>query len=199
MKRWSSGKILLGVGVSLILVGITPIGFLLWRGSTQNWEPVSSQISLKRGEYKSPLFTTDLDDDYQIEIYSLPPHQIPLELDWRSVDESGTNIQSGAYSEAHQMGGNDAILTRSYRPKRGSLQRIIVNVHQDVQVDDADTRLHVGLPEKGLEAYGSALAIRWAVIVGGPGVIVILVLSLLGAIRPRLPGRASRSAKDNAS
>jgi hypothetical protein len=192
MKRWSSGKILLGVGVSLILVGVTSIGFLLWRGSTQNWEPVPNHISLKRGEYKSPLFTTDSDDDYQIEIYSLPPHQIPLELDWRSVDQSGTNIESGAYSEAHQMGGTDAILTRSYRPKRGSIQRIIIDIHQDVQVDDADTRLHVGLPEKGLEqAYGSALAIRWVIIVGGLGVLMILVLLLLGALRPGLLGRAS--------
>jgi hypothetical protein len=52
-------------------------------------------------------------------------------------------------------------------------------------VDDADTRLHVGLPEEGLEqAYGSALAIRWAVIVGGSGVIMILVLLLLGAYDP---------------
>jgi hypothetical protein len=153
---------------------------------------VSNHISLKRGEYKSPLFTTDSDDDYQIEIYSLPPHQIPLELDWRSVDQSGTNIESGAYSEAHQMGGTDAILTRSYRPKRGSIQRIIIDIHQDVQVDDADTRLHVGLPEKGLEqAYGSALAIRWVIIVGGLGVLMILVLLVLGALRPGLLGRAS--------
>jgi hypothetical protein len=133
-----------------------------------------------------------LDDDYQIEIYFLPPHQIPLHLDWRVVDASGTNIESGTYSEDHQMGGNDAILTRSYRPKRGSLQRIIVSIHQDVQVDDTDTRLHVGLPEKGLEqAYGSAVAIRWAAIVAGPGAIMLLVLLILRVIRPKIPGGAS--------
>jgi hypothetical protein len=192
VKRRPWGMILLGVGVSLALVGVAPLGFLLWRGSAHNLEPLSAHISLKRGQYKSPLFTTDLDDDYQIEIYSLPPHQIPLDLDWRIVDESGTNIQSGTYSEDHQMGGNDAILTRSYRPKRGSPQRIIVSIHQDVQVDDTDTKLHVGLPEKGLEqAYGSAAAIRWAAIVAGPGAIMLLVLLILRAIRPKIPDGAS--------
>jgi hypothetical protein len=192
VKRRPWGTIFLGVGISLALVGVAPLGYLLWRGSAHNWEPLSAHISLKRGQYKSPLFTTDLDDDYQIEIYFLPPHQIPLDLDWRVVDASGTNIQSGTYSEDHQMGGNDVILTRSYRPKRGSLQRIIVSIHQDVQVDDTDTRLHVGLPEKGLEqAYGSAVAIRWAAIVAGPGAIMLLVLLILRVIRPKIPGGAS--------
>ena len=78
VKRGPWGMILLGVGVSLALVGVAPLGYLLWRRSAHNWEPLSAHISLKRGQYKSPLFRTDLDDDYQIEIYSLPPHQIPL-------------------------------------------------------------------------------------------------------------------------
>jgi hypothetical protein len=128
VKRLPWATILLSVGVSLVLVGVAPLGYLFWRGSAHNWEPLSAHIALKRGQFKSPLFTTDLDDDYQIEIYFLPPHQIPLDLDWRITDEKGTIIQSGTYSEDHQMGGNDAILTRCYQPKRGSLQRIIVNI-----------------------------------------------------------------------
>ena len=177
MKIWPWRRILTSVAFLLLLVGIAPLAYLLWFGSAHNLEPLSVPLSLKRGEYTSPFFTTGLDDDYQIEIYFLPPHQAPLDLDWKIVDETGAVIQSGVYRE-DQPGGNAAILERQYRPKRGFRQRIIVNIHQDAQATTAsDTRLHIGLPERGLEqAYGSAAAIGWAVIVGGAGVIMLLIL-----------------------
>ncbi len=190
MKRLPWATILLSVGASLVLIGVAPLGYLFWRGSTQNWEPLATRISLKRGEFKSPLFTTDLDEDYQVEIYSLPPHQIPLDLDWRITDEKGTIIQSRTYIENREMGGTDAIFTRSYRPKRGLRQRVIVDIHQGVPVDDPDidTRLHVGLPEKGLQqAYASAAAVTWSLIVPGPGAIMVLGSWILSSIRPEAP------------
>jgi hypothetical protein len=86
------------------------------------------------------------------------------------------------------MGGNDAILERHYRPNRGSRQRIFVSIHQDVQPPDSDTRLHVGLPERGLEqAYGSAAAIMWAAIVAGAGAIMLLVVVILRVVRWQTP------------
>jgi hypothetical protein len=173
--------------VFLILLGIAPLAHISWWGIGHNLEPLSVPLSLKRGESKSPFFTTDLDDDYQIEIYFLPYPRTPLDLDWKIVDETGALISSGDYSEdKQQMGGNDAILERHYRPKRGLRQKIIVNIHRDVQARDSDTKLHIGLPERGLEqAYGFAAAIKWAAIIAGPGAIVLLILAILRAVRRR--------------
>jgi hypothetical protein len=82
MKSWPWSKIITGIGCLLLLVGLAPLAWLLWWGSTHNFESLSVPRSLKRGEYTSPLFTTNLDEAYQIQIYFLPPHSIPLDLDW---------------------------------------------------------------------------------------------------------------------
>jgi hypothetical protein len=187
------------IGGLLILVGVTPIAYLLWFGTAHNFEPLSAPLSLKRGEYRSALFKTDLDEDYQVEIYSLPYNRIPLDLDWKIVDESGALIQSGVYTEGQHPGASDAILTRKYRPKRGSANRIILNVHQDIQaksgerqLQPTDVRLHIGVPERGLEqAYGSVAAIVWAAIVGGLGAVILVFLLVMRVIRPKTPGAGS--------
>jgi hypothetical protein len=101
------------IGGLLILLGVAPIAYLLWFGTAHNFEPLSAPLSLKRGEYTSPLFRTDLDEDYQVDIYSLPNNRSPLDLDWKIVDESGVLIQSGVYTEDQHYGGNDA--TRGIR------------------------------------------------------------------------------------
>lgn len=176
-----------------------PLAYLLWFGTAHNFEPLSAPISLKHGEYTSPFFKTDLDEDYQVEIYFLHYNRTPLDLDWKIVDENGALIQSGVYTEDQHIGGNDAILTRKYRPTRGSAHRIILNIQQDVQAKDGegqlqptDTRLHIGVPERGLDqAYGSAAAIVWAAGVAGPGTIILFFLLVLRVIRPKIPAVGS--------
>ena len=139
-------------------------------------------LSLKSGEYTSPFFTTDLDDTYEIQIYYLPQHLVPLDLDWKVVDDRGAVIQSGAYREEH-TGGNEATIGE-YRPKRRSRQRITVNIHQDVDAAGSDLKLHIGLPEETLSlAYGTAAAIGWASFFAGSGAIVLLVLLIRRTIR----------------
>jgi hypothetical protein len=195
VKSWPLRIIFVRIGWLLILIGITPLAYFWWFGTAHNFEPLSAPISLKRGEYTSAFFKTDLDEDYQVEIYSIPDHRIPLNLDWKVVDESGALIQSGVYAEDRHIGGNDAILTRTYRPKRGSPNRIILNIHQDVQAKNSerqfqptDTRLHIGVPERVLEqAYGSVAAIVWAAAVAGLGAIILFFLLVLPAIRPKSP------------
>lgn len=183
-KKWPWRTLLGSVAVFLILVGLAPLAYLFWWGNSHNLEPLSIPLSLKRGEFKSPFFTTDLDDDYQIEIYFLPYPRTPLDLDWKVVDETGALITNGDYSEIKQMGGNDAILERHYRSRRGLRQRIIVNVHRDVQARGSNTRLHIGLPERSLEqAYGLAAAMTWAAIVAGAGAIVLLLLAIARAVQ----------------
>ena len=187
------------IGGVLILAGVTPFAYLLWFGTAHNFEPLSAPLSLNRGEYTSALFKTDLDEDYQVDIYSLPYNRSPLDLDWKIVDERGALIQSGVYTEDQHYGGNDAILTRRYRPKRGSANRIILNVHQDVQaksgegqLQPTDVRLHIGVPERTLEqASGSVAAIAWAAVVGGLGAIILIFLLVMRAIGPKTPAPGS--------
>jgi len=181
VRPWPA--ILVTVAVLLVLVGLAPLVYLSWWGYAHRVEILSDPLPLKHGEYTSPVFTTDTDDDYQIEIYFLPRHRTPLDLDWKTIDERGALTQSGSYSEEHQMGGNVAILERHYRARPGSRQRIIVDIHQDLEASDADTRLHVGVPERGLEqAYGFGIAIPWAAFVAGPGAILLLVLAVLRVV-----------------
>ena len=92
MARLRRRSILAGLGVLLILGGVTPLVYVSWRGHARNLEALSLPVALKPGEYISPFFTTDLDDDYQIEIYFLPPHRMPLDIEWKVVDEAGTLI-----------------------------------------------------------------------------------------------------------
>src|SRR5580658_11072364 len=99
MKSWPWRLIFGSIGGLLILIGITPLAYLWWFGTAHNLAPLSAPISLKRGEYTSPSFKTDLDEDYQVEIYFLPFHRTPLDLDWKIVDENGALIQSGVYTE----------------------------------------------------------------------------------------------------
>jgi hypothetical protein len=199
MKNLPRRRIFGSIAGLLILFGVMPIVYLLWFGTAHNFEPLSAPISLKHGEYASAFFKTDLDEDYQVEIYFLPYPRSPLDLDWKIVDESGALIQSGVYSEDQHLGGNDAILTRKYRPKRGSANRIFLNIHQDVQAKNnerqskpTETRLHIGVPERGLEqAYGSAAAIVWAAGVAGLGAIILAFLLVMRAIRPKIPSAGS--------
>ncbi|WP_128911334.1 hypothetical protein [Granulicella sibirica] len=188
MKRWPWQKIASALAVSLILVGLVPLAYLGWWGSAHNLEPLSLPLPLRRGTYTSPRFRTDLDEDYQIEIYFVPFNRSPLILDWKTIDESGALIQSGSYKEDQRTGGNDVILERRYRPKRGSSQRIIVTIAQDVQAPDANTKLHIGLPERSLaQGYGFAAAATWAVVVAGAGAILFFVLSLMRVGRRQTP------------
>jgi len=199
VKSWPWRMIFGSMGGLLILVGVTPFAYLLWFGTAHNFEPLSAPLSLNRGEYTSALFKTDLDEDYQVEIYFLPYNRSPLDLDWKIVDQSGVLIQSGVYTEDQHYGGNDAILTRKYRPKRGSANRIILNVHQDVQaksgegqLQPTDVRLHIGVPERTLgQAYGSVAAIVWAAVVGGLGAIILIFLLVMRAIGPKTPAPGS--------
>jgi len=198
LKSWPWRLSFGSIGGLLILIGIAPLVYLWWFGTAHNFEPLSAPISLKHGEYTSPSFKTDLDEDYQVEIYFLPSPRTPLDLDWKIVDENGALVQSGVYTEDLHIadrGGNDVILTRKYRPGRGSAQKIILNIHQDVQAKDGarqsqptDIRLHIGLPERGLEQpYGYAVATVWAAGVGGLGAIILFILLVLRVIRPKIP------------
>ena len=174
------GKILTRISLSLIVAGVAPYAYLLLWALVHNQEPLSVQLPLKRGEYISPYFRTDLDDTYQINLYwtRFPDPQTEVDLDWKIVDDTGTVIQQGVYQ--NRMRRANIAGLGSYRPKCGLRQRIFVNIHLDVKGPDAQPRLQIGVPELSLElAEGfSPLAFGWAVIVAGTGVIILAVLRM---------------------
>jgi hypothetical protein len=194
LKRFRWRSILAGLAGLLVLAGVTPLVCLLSWGYLHKPEALSVPVLLKHGEYVSPFFTTDLSDDYQIDIWNLPPRRMPLDIDWKVVDETGALIQSGTYTEDGLVGGNEAILDRHYRPKRRTHQRVILHIRRGLQqTSEPDLRLHVGVPERGLQqAYGSAAAVAWLAMLAGPGASILVVLAILRVLRRPDPRVAAR-------
>jgi hypothetical protein len=178
-KAKNNVLVLVAVMCFLALVAIAPLTCALWWRNAHNLQPLSVSISLKRGEYTSPYFTTDLNDAYQIEMDwdRFPDALAKLEVTWKIIDDSGTVIQEGTYND--QIRGGDGTTLGEYRPKRGLRQRVVLQIHQDVQGFDAHhPRLEVSMPETMLESsgYEVPVAIVWAGLVGVVGVTTLLVL-----------------------
>jgi hypothetical protein len=174
MKERLGNKVLLAVGCLLVVVGVGPLAISLWQVSQSR--PLSEQILLKRGEYNSPYFRTYLSGNYQVELtwLGIPPDvDTDLDLDWKVVDSSGAVIQQGTHSG--RLLGNDVILGY-YRAGFAQRQRVILTVHQDVEGNRVRGELGVGQPELGLDiSYGFHILLGWAVVVGGPGLIIVCV------------------------
>jgi hypothetical protein len=194
VKKWPWITILVSLACLLVLVGVAPWLYLLWWENAHNPKPLSVPLMLKRGEYTSPIFTTDLSDAYQIDLDldRFQNEQIQLDLDWKIVDDSGTVIQQGAYREFVAPFATEVRLGE-YRPRRGLRQRIIMRIHEDVQGDGANSRLVIGIPEIGLdigEGY-TLMAIEWMGVVAGSGIILFLVLLIRRMIRRNASASAS--------
>jgi hypothetical protein len=163
---------------------MVPIAYSFWWGKMHNVEPLDEPISLNPGTYVSPYFTTDLDDDYQIEIDSVPYDRAVIVLDWRIETGGGETIRQGTYTD--QLPGGNWILLGHYRPKVGLRQRIVLRIRHGVQETGVPSTLQVGLPERGLDSsYSSAIWIVWARIFTGLGVLMLLITLILHAVRQR--------------
>jgi hypothetical protein len=138
-----------------------------------NLEPLSIPLPLKRGEFVSRYFKTDLDDSYQIDLYwsPFPDPKTEVDLDWKIVADTGIVIQQGTYKS--RIDGANSVGLGTYRPKRGLRQRIVVNIHQDVQGSDGQPKLQIGVPEVSLDlAEGYyPLSTLWAGLFAGSGLI----------------------------
>ena len=163
-------KVALSVLALVVVVGVAPLLWLFWWSNPRTVEPLSVPVTVKRGLYISPPFapaTPAKDERYQIELYFLPVTRAPLNLEWKVISDRGVVLAHGEYRE-RGAAGNDAILGY-YRPTLRSPQRVILNVHDEKSFD---TTLHVGLPERSLDAaYGFPFCILWAVVVIGVGII----------------------------
>jgi hypothetical protein len=186
MKSWSRRKIVAGVAVLLILAGVSPLAYLQWRERAHNLEPLAFPFPLRRGVYTSPYFQTDLDENYQVDLYFLPSDRSPLDLDWMIIDQSGKRITGDSYKEEQRTGGNTVVLDRNYRSTRGLPQRIVVTIRQDIQPVNAMTTLHIGLPEEILSSgYAMYAAMLWAAALAGGGLILLLVVAFKRSVKQR--------------
>ena len=177
MKRWFSAKAAIGLAWSLIVLGLLPFGYLLLWGFTHNSEPVSETMSLQRGQLTSHYFKPEIDGTYQISLYWLkyPSPATRVDLDWRIVDSHNVTIDQGTYNR--DIGGGNIVGLGEYRPQRGVRQRVVIDVHQDVDGPDREATLEVGIPEVALDIDEGAypLAIEWAAFTAIPGVILLAV------------------------
>jgi hypothetical protein len=156
------------------IIGAVPLMCLLLWSNPWSAEPLSVPITVKKGAYTSPPFRTAPGNDYQVEMYFLPGSRAPLDLDWKLIRTDGAVIASGVYKESSTH-GNDAILGH-YRPTGLSKQRIVLNIRQNDDDPGFDTTLHIGLPERSLDAgFAFPLVMAWGILFAGGGLIGLIV------------------------
>lgn len=177
MNRWLSARTATGAAWFLICLGPLPLVCLFLWAFTHNSQPVSEQISLQRGQFISHYFKPQLDGTYQVTLYwpKFPGRETQVDLDWEIVDSQGLAIDQGTYNSS--LDGANIIQLGEYHPQRGVNQRIIVNVHRDVNGPEREARLEIGIPEVTLDVAEGAypLALAWAAITTIPGIIILAV------------------------
>jgi hypothetical protein len=177
-------RIVVALGLLLIVVGIGPLAYLLWFRSAHNFQPLSMQVPLKQGEYTSPVFKTDLDEPYMIQMGFADSSQrgiglnrnAVLDLDWKIIDANGTVIQQGTQNT--RLSWANSVNLGEYHPKRGLAQRLNIDLHHDIDEPEGS---HVTLEVNSTEdpegmAFGSYMFLGWAFIVAGLGVILLAFL-----------------------
>jgi hypothetical protein len=191
MKQRPWRRILTIVAGVLIVVGAAPLAYVYWFTSAHNFQPLSMELPLKQGEYTSAVFKTDLDENYMVQVELADPTRRAiglnkdaiLDLDWKIVDASGTALQQGAQNTL--LRGANGVNLGEYHPKRGERQKLIVNLHRDIEEPEGSrVTLEVNSTEdpEGM-AIGAYIAFWWACIVAGSGAILLLVLLVLQVVQ----------------
>jgi hypothetical protein len=188
VKHWPWNIILIIVASLLIVIGIAPAADLFMWSKAHNLFPLRMPLPVKNGEYTSPFFKTDLDDTYEIEIYTsdYPAQKAQMDLDWKIVDDRGTIIKQGTYSDRIDSGYETIGV---YRPKLGLHQRIIVRIQNVIQgTGAAHPILLIGLPDRNNDFYNARdIFTAWAYITVGPGALLLLYLLFRRVKRPKFP------------
>ena len=185
MKKWPWHRILVCVGWLLVVTGITPGAYILVQlGSSHNQKPLSVPVSLRQGEFASPYFTAGSGDDYLITLTwdLFPARQTSVDLDWKVEADNGAVLGQGTFN--NQLRGANLIRLGDYKPNSGQRERIVLNVHTDVNQGGAHATLDIAPPDtswKWSEAIPKVA--EWAVFVSVPGVFLLLILAIVGAKR----------------
>jgi len=186
VKNWPWSIILTIFACLLIVIGIVPrANQFMWR-RVHNLQPLRMPLPLKKGEYTSQFFKTDLKDTYKIDFSSDddPTNLARIDLDWKIVDDRGFIIKQGTYSNPIDN-GFDAI--GEYRPKLGTRQRIIVRIQNVIpEKVGAHTELLIGLPQRINDFFNIRdMFNAWACITSGPGALLLLFLLIRRMRQPK--------------
>ena len=182
MKHWPWRTILTVVGSVLVIVGVVPLAYLLWYASVHKFQPLSMPLPFKQGHYTSPVFKTDLDGPYVIQMEFSDPsgqsrglnQEAILDLDWKVVDSNGATLQRGFQNTTVRWA--NGVNLGEYLPKRGDAQQLIIDITQDL-AEPEGSRVTVEVnsrddPEGRAFAY--YYAARWALIAAVPGLILLV-------------------------
>lgn len=179
MKTWPWNKLLTAFACLLILLGLAPLVYLYSFGATHNFQPLSMPLPLSRGQYSSPTFKTDLNQEYQLDLGwdGAVPGPKTVDLAWQIVYLNGAVAQQGTYRNS--LLGNNTHLA-FYRPKPGLPQRLMLRNLQDAQgLASAHPILQIGVPEESLDmGYAALAALIFAGFVSLPAAILLLALGI---------------------
>ncbi|MGB6687554.1 MAG: hypothetical protein WBE76_06905 [Terracidiphilus sp.] len=181
MKRWPWRKILAMMGVGLVIVGIIPLAECLRLEYAPRPEPFLMQFPLKKGVYTSAPFRTGFHGPARIDLEwrrSIPrDQQQNLDLDWKIVDDRGRIVTKGSYNSRWIVGTTACLGGWAQGYRKG--QRIVLTLPGDAQGVDESAWLKIGVDadEIGLDmSYAGAIVWGWAVIVAGPGALLLILL-----------------------
>jgi hypothetical protein len=175
VKSWLWKNSLAIVACSLIVAGMAPAIDLFTWSKAHNLFPARMPLPLKRGEYTSTFFKADLDETYEIQIGTVDyPAQIAqMDLDWKIVDNRGTILKQGTYSDLIDSGDRTI---GEYQPKAGLQQRVIVQIKNVLKgADAAHPQLIIGLPQRSDDFYNVRDVFNvWAVITAVSGALLLI-------------------------
>lgn len=209
MKMIAWNRSFLLIACALISVGVAPVTYLAWFANCHNFTPLSVPLSLGVGEYTLPSFSTDLKLPYSLVLVSdriLDGQEASclegakvidsdrcrgagriLVMNWKIVSNTGSIIQQGSYNDRIYSG--DEVWLGVYSPKRGEHPKVILRIYQDVPGYDA---AHSKLEIRANVAYTEFLcdklwyATAWAVVIGLPGIIMLLAILKRSGLAPRI-------------
>jgi hypothetical protein len=196
MKRWPWHAIVLWV-----VIAVGPLALYLIYGITHNFTPLSMQIPLRAGQYRSGIFKTNIRGSYELEFelrdpagrYAALSTGAILDLDWKIVDTSGAAMKQG--NQSMQLGPLHGFTLVRYTPTRGTRQRLIVDLHRDID-EPAGSRMTLYInstDDSEGPALGVLLSYWWACIVGGAWSVILLVLLIQRAVERARSEKSSRT------
>ncbi len=178
MRMWFRWKTGIRLGWCLVGVGILPLLIQLGWNHSHKLTALLAPVDLTK-DFTSQTFKTDLNEIYQIDIYSLARKHSPLNVDWKVIDTAGIVIAGATYRE-QQVGGS-RIRIGEYRATRGLRQKLVLQNRGGAQSGVSSSVVQVWLPERALESaqIDSLLVVGWAVLLMGCGIAVVVITALL--------------------
>lgn len=176
---------------SLILVGATPLVRSLYWWQTHSLVPLKVPLPVRSGEYVFP-FKVDLDSYYRIHVRVASPLRFqidpcsgvdvnkcnPVDLSWKILADSGDVVNEGAFTTDPYLPGDRE--SEPFDAKRGSRLHLDLTVHRDTngaKPDHAQLSVEEGSDLDVGEAMQLEMAVVWAVIVAGGGMVLLSYLS----------------------